>query len=490
MTIDITLREFLEWTKGSYKSIDVRCAAAKVDDHWQNGYTVVRFSYRGKTEVEKEHQELRNRCGDVDTSKFKVLLTAFDIDEVELVSEAFNKGKYPAFPATSIEVALDQAIDFMSLKDQFPHLPHYAREREEWKTFEVTIGKHLSNLYEDKDIRESLSSIGFDSKAEGKEAYEVIREFLEVDYQPGWPSVLIIAPLYARLEREMKIEGSYCQFKVVFHRYFDRSLEVNAIIRENTRLKYKEGPLPLSVGESEQIDEDLRRWVKQIQVPDLTERDSIQISLWSRSPRLRIGSIEDKVRDPVALKGAEPGQNPLLSALRRFYLGKEGIEIKGYLAEKEGHKPQHEFEQKIARLLNLCGYSVAIIGHINQLDILKDATEPKTDCGKTDILAYSERINKLLLAECTKEMASSGDAIKVNTAAMILQHELFEGTSIQVIPVVFTDVPQLGTKAMEGVRIINRRDIESIWSDVLQWRDVNEITVKYFLPLSSSAAVI
>ncbi|MCL0102901.1 hypothetical protein M1N93_02940, partial [Dehalococcoidia bacterium] len=137
-----------------------------------------------------------------------------------------------------------------------------------------------------------------------------------------------------------------------------------------------------------------------------------------------------------------------------------------------------------------CGYSIATIGHIKRLEILKHATAPKQDRGKADILAYSERMSTLLLVECTTEIPKSDDIFKLMTAATTLQNELFEGTSIRVIPVVFTDVPQFDFKEIAGVRVINGNDIDSILSDVLEWRKVDQITVKYFLPPMLSTVVI
>jgi hypothetical protein len=214
-------------------------------------------------------------------------------------------------------------------------------------------------------------------------------------------NLFIIAPLYARLEGDVKIEGNKCEFKVAFRKYFDKNLEVVAIGRENKqRRKYTEVPLTVSVPESTEIDEDLREWTREIRVPELTERDSLQISLLSKSPRLLIQSFK---RDFVARWGIEPAWNPLLSALSRFYLGKKEIEIKDYLASEEGNQPQDKFEQKVVKLLNLCGFSVVRIGNIKRLEILKDA-EGVHDRGKADILAYSERLSCLLLAECTTEI--------------------------------------------------------------------------------------
>jgi hypothetical protein len=71
------------------------------------------------------------------------------------------------------------------------------------------------------------------------------------------------------------------------------------------------------------------------------------------------------------------------------------------------------------------------------------------------------------------------------TADTTLQAEVFKGTSVRLIPLLFTDVPQFGTKEMTGVRLINANDIDSIWRDVLDGQEVDQIVFKYFLSPSS-----
>lgn len=484
----MTLREFLQWTKGSYKSIDVRCAAAQVEDHWQNALTIVRFSHKQKTKIEERHQQLLSKWGEVGTSRFKILLSAFDISQLELICDAFSNGKCPAFSATSVEIALGQQVDIMSLKTEHTNVASFVQERE-WMALSPMMGNHLNNLYSDSGIKKSLWSIGFVAESTDREAYEVIGEFLEVDYQPGTGfNLLVVAPLYARLEMDFKVESNGCEFKVAFHRCFDKSLEVDVVVREDRQLKYKDGPFSVSAGESEDMDGDLKLWTKRVQVPKLTEMDSVQISLLSINPRLILQSRTRRVRDLLGMKGIDPAQNPLLSALRRFFLGKERIHERDYLTTEDGDRPQDTFEQKIAKLLNLCGYSTARIGHIKELEILKDKTS-SSDRGKADILAYSERVNSLLLVECTKEIPRQDDVFKLKTAATVLQHEVFDGTSVRVIPLVFTDVPQFEIKETAGVRLLNSRDIDGIFSDVLMWQKVDQITFKYFLPPPLSTSV-
>ena len=491
MGTTINFKEFLNIARGSYNSIDLRCAAAQVNGIWQNGLTILRFSYKSKQEIQKEQQKIEGKWGKVDTNKFKILLSALDIDNFGLVCKVAEEGQLTP-PITPIGIQLDQQVDLLSLQTEFPSVHGWIEEK--CPTFQVTSGKHLDNLYTDEELTKSLWDLGFITESGGKEAYEVIREFLEIRYyQPGTGfSLLINAPLYAYLRRGLDIEreNNQCGFMVEFHKNLANNLEVSFVMhdeRHEPRLKSKQGPLEVSVEESEEMDGDLRLWSKQIRVPEITTDDSIQVTLLLRSLRIIIDHFHYRARDLLKPKEKlEPIQNPLVATLQRFCHPQHTIN--DYLERKEGDRPQDRFEQRVTRFLNLCGFSVVRLGGgtgDDRFEILKDKLESKVQRGTADILAYSEKLKSLLLVGCTLEIPSSDDIIKLKEGIIILRSELFKNSEIRLIPLFFADMPEFESKEREEVKILCKSDLQEALNDLLKGQQVEEIMFKYFLPSQS-----
>lgn len=492
MAISISLKELLNAVRGSYKSIDARCAVARVNSIWRNGLAVLRFSYKPRQEIQKEQQQIERKWGKVDTDKFKIFLSALDIDNFELLCKVAEGGKLTP-PVTPIEIQLDQQVNLLSLQAEFPSISGWIEEK--WPTFEVTSGRHLNDLYTDEELQKSLWSLGFIGETRGREAYEVIREFLEIKYyQSGTGfSLLVNAPLYACLRRGLDLErqSNQCEFAVEFHKNVATNLEVSFMMydeRHEARLKNKQGPLKISVQESEEIDYDLRLWSKHIKVPEITIDDSIRITLLLKRPRTIIDHSYYRVRDLLRPEERlEPIRNPLVATLLRFCCSEHSVNE--YLERKEGDRLQDRFEQRVTRFLSLCGFSVIRIGQDPRFEILRDKLEPKVQRGTADILAYSQELKSLLLVGCTLGIPSSDDIIKLKAGITILQSELFKNSALRLMPLFFSDMPELDIREREGVKILCKPDLQEALNGLLKGREIEEIMFQYFLPSQSTVEI-
>lgn len=132
----------------------------------------------------------------------------------------------------------------------------------------------------------------------------------------------------------------------------------------------------------------------------------------------------------------EAERNVLLAALKRFCPEPdlEGLLIKAYEHKPKKLKTSSAFELHTAWLLGLCGLSTIVLGEYEQL--LAEQTEVQR--ASVDILASKTKNNILFVGACTITTPKEEDFMNLVHACEILRREVFQDTSIRVLPVLFT----------------------------------------------------
>lgn len=81
MSEKLTVGELVEWMQSLFKTVDFRAVALRDGVRWVNGLTVIRLTRLPKDDVEKIHQLLTSKWGEIDLSGIKVRLEAADFCE-------------------------------------------------------------------------------------------------------------------------------------------------------------------------------------------------------------------------------------------------------------------------------------------------------------------------------------------------------------------------------------------------------------------------
>ncbi len=458
MSVRMTLGDFLNRVQGVYQSIDIRIAAAKLNnDVWHNALTIVRFSYKELEDLEKQQREVENRWGKVQTPSFKIELQARPFEMLKALCETFfGVGKVRFWGGPDVE--LGDRIDLLSLWGGFGE--HGYTWREGYPCFEHTEGQHSLLIKEERLQSEVKSKTLVD-------IYTLIRELLEVDFSPDHTfNFIVAAAFYAAIEHQDFGEQRY-KMRVKFHKNV-RALALNATVRrgdrDTTQFKNR-ATSAIGLEESEELDEYMRLWRGEFELPNAAPTDYLFVNLMqTEPPTLDIykPSYPTQISRFVELK--KPAKEPLLAAFRRFCVEDE---LEGYLTQPgqiqapSPKKPSSAFEGFVSWILGVCGFQSVWLGWTKH-ETLK---EGKVEHLRLDILAYYEKKNTLLLVACTTGHPNQ-DIDTVNSIKRKLYEEVFKDTSIQIKGFIFSSqssvdvAKQRGEEA--GVTVFGADDIRGI----------------------------
>ncbi len=478
MSVRMSLQDFLERIEGVYKSIDLRIAAAKAGDTWQNALTVVRFSYREPEELKKQQETLETRWGKVKTSNFRIDMQAWPIATLDMLETRLNQGLWSLFDDHVDDLQFGRSIDLLSLEGRFEKYGYAKREAEPYPFFEAFAGEH-SHLLKDKE--EQLQS---EVKSQTLlDLYTLIRELLEVDFSRDRELDLIVAaPFYAAI-RNVDFGEQSCKIEVKFHKDI-KALAVSAIVQRGDR---QHGPLigkarsTIDLEESEESGEYMRLWTKQLELPNATPADYLAVSLIQTEPTA-LDIEKSSTQISRLLESKRPEKAPLVAACRQFLTEDE---LEQYLTKpveaawpyKKGSKDAADtFELAVAWLLGLCGFSIVWLGLTNHESLKEDRVRRFG----VDILAsHRESENLLLLIGCTIGSPNNNDIDTLKNVRRVLQDKLFKDTQLLIKPFVFSAAPELSNKERDGVKVLDADDIKGILNYVRRG-EVQRALNKYF----------
>jgi len=463
----MSLQDFLDRLEGVYKSIDLRIAAAKVGDTWQNALTVVRFSCRAEEEIKEQQKEVENRWGKVGTSKFRIDMQAWPFASLDILEMRLNEGLWLLFDNHVDDLHFERGIDLLSLEGRFEKYGYTKREAEPYPLLEAFVGQHSPLLEEERLQSEVKSQTLFD-------LYTLIRELLEVDFSPDKSFDLIVgAPFYAAIEH-IDFGEQRCKIQVKFHKDI-KALAVSVSVRrgdrENVPLRDK-ARSTIDLEESEELDEYMRLWTKQLELLKATLADYLAVSLIQTEPTaLDIEKPSFPTQISRLLESKKPEKAPLLAACRRFLTEDE---LEQYLTKpvespwpyKGGKKdPSATFELAVAWLLGLCGFNIVWLGLTNHESLKEDKV---TRFGIDMLASHYESRNLLLLIGCTIGNPNTNDIDTLKNVRRALLDKVFKDTQLHVKPFVFSAAPELSNKERDGVKVLDGDDIRGILNYIIR----------------------
>ncbi len=445
MSTTMTLNEFLQHVEGVYQSIDVRTAAVKSNGVWQNALTVIQFSCEDPKDIRERQDNKKAQWERIETSNFRVAMAPCHIDLLENLIDFFAKRSLPFYGPD--DVHFDRSINLLSLVGHFESYGYTKRKAGPFPFFEAYDGRYCPLLKEDQLQREIKSQTLY-------EAYELIRELLEVDFHKDLAFDLIVtAPFYAHIEH-YDFGEQKCKVKIKFHKDI-KDLAVRVTVRgsdqDDAPLKDKANST-MKLDESNELDNGMMLWSKDFELPNATPNNYLGVNLIQTNPTaLDVEKISYPRQIKDFLESKKHLKNPLLAAFRRF-CSEEDLESytanPGKFQPPSPKKPSSAFEGAVSWILALCGFKPIWLGWTD----LETLQEGKIQHLRLDILAYYEKENTLLLVNCTIGDPAA-DIDRLNSIRHKLQVEVFKGTSVQFRPCIFSPQPKVDIAKQNGDKV-------------------------------------
>ena len=246
----------------------------------------------------------------------------------------------------------------------------------------------------------------------------------------------ISLPVFANISQiRVKTLEKQIEVDIQRHRHFS-NLKAVACVYEETGLidaPFREQIL-LSDFPSTDTQCEIVSALGTVQIPDL-DPDNDRIDIRLVHPHL--GEI--KVDSNYVRMFIPPTErNILLGAVQQFCKSKSAtldeLLTRAYNVQTVKLTQSPAFELHVSWLLSMFGLSTVVLGDYEGL------VAPSTDVQRAsiDILAASQRSKLLLIVSCTLNTPKEQDLGNLRYAREILAREVFAGTGVRVIPVLFT----------------------------------------------------
>lgn len=301
-----------------------------------------------------------------------------------------------------------------------------------------------------------------------KDIYELIGDVLHLrNFSRGNTlSTVIGIPIPAQIA-EMSLAGSFLKVKIKKAPSLGY-LQLNAMLeRQNPRTAYYERIFrkPKLVRESKESPEHEFSYVEDsIQLSNMRSDDRIEVELINR--KLPAFSMDSSSLIVPLQNVVEPFAR-LLSGFCSLDLFKQHL-----LNPELSKKSARVFENAVAWLLSLMGYSVVLLGEYENLDI----SDTKYRVGSVDLIAQREGEN-LLLIDCDTSMPDERKIRSMIGMVNHFKHVFGERRQSSIAPVLFspkdcTGISDVAPDAIFSqnvrVRIADRHVIESIFVETLK----------------------
>jgi hypothetical protein len=428
MSARLTVAQLVEALGVSYQTIDIRLGAMREKDVWINGITVLRLSRRSVNDVRKHHANLLERYGHVKTEHFRVELLALPFSEWVQFLKACSEG---------VLHLRDEVIKWAEppkIEEQQGNIQRYQgdlRDQECWKwpSFSQWCGGNRpQGLQSDTLVREVAAS-GWSTP------HQAINALCEMNITFGSPyqqEIFLSIPVYVFIENmtvstvDNSVRATYLRHSAI------PGLNLLSFLKERDHNSI-EVPLrrvPLAV-EQTGSEEDIGIFSCRGEIETVNRELLIEL----KATHAVLGDVES-VQDPLWRLIPEAERNVLLAALKRFcpQAALQNLLVKAYEHNPKRLKTSSAFELHIAWLLGLCGLSTIVLGEYEQLL----AEQTGVQRASVDILASNTRNNVLVVGACTITTPKEEDFMNLAHACEILRREVFQDTSIRVLPVLFT----------------------------------------------------
>jgi len=449
---NVIVSEVLEAFSPAFKSVDLRIVAVKQHAQWVNVIASVFMSSKSLEEIKSEQIRIREKLPKTD--RFNIFLACYPSGQASVLLEQLEEEvkTHEATIRTSIHGPLRLKVDSF--------LPSYLKDAKDWKL----IGSQADSRKDDS-LWHILESQNGSARLIGYEnIYELIRETLRIkDFDRGRPRGLVIGiPMPARII-EMSIDGSalkiktkkvFCldnlQLNISAERVYPRTSYFETFRRKIHPIKKCKKP----------SKHEFCYVTNSVQLDDLRPHDRIEVELIHKQvPTLSM----DKSHLMVPLgKPFEPFAK-VLNAFCSLDLFKERLLTPERFVEGRT-KPNTVFENAVAWLLSIIGFSVVQLGR--RFENLK-IPETGYQVGSIDMIAYKEN-EYLLLVDCDTSIPDEKKIRSMKTVKdyfKIIQDKKGEP---RLLSVIFSPKDCTGIQRDPlNIRIIDSSQIKRIFEEAM-----------------------
>lgn len=450
--VALTVNEILQAFSPAFKSIDVRIVAVKLEDQWRNVITSVFLSFKSQEEIKSEQQQVRETLPETD--KFCILLDCYSFDSI---SDLFNQIKKAEIEMHG-RVIRFQPFDPSKLTIEA--YQSYLKKMNNWKV----IGSHATATLFD-GVWPVISDQDGPARLVGyANAYEMIKETINIrEFDPSIKRVIVIGiPIPARIS-DISFDGK--SVKVKIKKPFSlNDLQLNlSIERINPNALHFE-PFWRKTQSVKKRGYPLKRGfccvTNSIKLANSKPHDRIEVELIHRKvPTLSM----DKGYSSIPLENAVEPFAKAFSAFCSLDVFKERLLNPERFVEGR-KKPNTIFENAVAWLLSLVGFSVLPLGR--DFEILR-IPETGYQLGSVDIIAYREN-EHLLLVDCD---TSIPDEKKIRSLMTVTDHFKYiqdEHKQPQITSAIFSPKNCTGIPAVtNSVKIVDRYQIEQAFEEAI-----------------------
>ena len=436
-----TLERVIQAVGHTYRSIDIRCAAVCRDGVWRNAFAVARFSFDEPNRSRESFASLQAKYGTVRTARFWVGNVTRPFAEWSVVLEDLRSG---ILRVDSTEIRLNEPI---MLNNQSRRLERAGKGPDCWPALEISVCNSEPSYLYDAEVERDVSTMG-----RFRDAYDVVRVFLEHEVGPTYASSFIIsAPVFAQiLSAEVAPKDGTLR---VHYRHHSGISEL--IISGFTCSKLgPEHRFRFPPAETASTSNLICSAQTVVLAPEWADDDVVEFRL--AHPSLgELDGFSEYARNLLPV----PERNVLFAALSRFCLPDR---LESALANPGGQEKKRltldqgaAFELHVGWLLGVLGLQVIVLGDYEYL------VHPKTGVrlGSLDIVGFDAATRSLLLAACTLNPPKQEDFTTLFNVRRILQEEVLAGTSAGIKLVIFTgakDQPRFSAPGdIEAVPVVD-----------------------------------
>ena len=423
-----TISELVGAVPGTYGSVDVRSVAIREADAWVNVMTVLRLTYEDVPTAQSRVLKQMQRFRPVQTETLRIDAGVRPIGEWrQLCSEVKEQGILRVGDST---FTLRQRPDLGKAAGYF-----------QWGYSEIRSFDNRSW----PAITIKFDVGGMTPLAEGR--------FTSVAHLAGYADAFEAANHLCELNVSQQSQGCHFYVWVPFfatisairvrtpEKSVDVEIERHSSLPDLQAVVCLRGPTTF-VGEPFREQKTIPAFADEAEGQVISAKASVQFEDVRTDDWVQVRLLHPQIgevkRDENAVRMFIPPaeRNVLLEALRLF-CGDEKLDdllIRAYDAKPPKLNEGAAFELHVSWLLGLLGLSTIMLGHLEHIV----APHTKVRRATVDLIAASQRGKLLLAVACTLGAPKAEDFSNLRYARNILAREVFAGTGVNVIPVLFT----------------------------------------------------
>jgi hypothetical protein len=425
-----TASELINAVGAAYRAIDIRAVAIRNDNSWVNVMAVVRVTHEDVDTAGTRLAKHAERFSFVKTDSLRIdaFVRPFS-DWPDLCSEVKDKGILKMGDGFGFQLRQTPDLSKAAGSIQWGNFSHVRSfDGRAWPNLTICFGVAGNSPLEGQH-NQAAHFLGYG------DALDAANALCEVNVNPQNPGfdLSVSLPVFAdisfvrantpekRIEVGVKRHRSLPDWKVI------------ACVRGETTVV--DAPframMPLSQFQINDTGGTLVSAEGSVDVPDLKpDDDYVEIRL----VHPRLGEIKNSAH--VARMLIPPSErNILLEALQYFCRGAklDDLLVRAYNEQPKKLKQSAAFELHISWLLSMFGLSPVVLGEYEHIL----APDSQVRRASVDILVASQERKLLLIVGCTLDTPKSGDANNLRYAREILVRDVFAGTGVNVVPVLF-----------------------------------------------------